>query len=668
MKRFWSDGTRAARFAALGLMAAAMGSAVSSFAQSGGGIPAASTLVKATAAPARIAVGGRGEAVVTLSVLPGWHINANPPSLDYMIPTEVKLDAAHGVRAGRPVYPTPHKEKLSFEDSELLVYDAESQVRIPLEASMARPGTYTMTGQVAYQACNDQVCLAPTRVPFTLELVVTETPSGAASSAATSPEGGAGSTPGTGSAPGTGSTPGAGSTAGADTGASAAPGPGVSPTAGSTPSGSGFTTVPPAGAGAAAPVATGNSIADLFARGSFAAFAGLFLIGLALNLTPCVYPMLGVTVSIFGARRAAPTAQVIGYAILYVLGIALMYSTLGLVAAFTGGLFGAFLQNPLVLAGIGLLFIVLSLSMFGLYEVQVPPALLEKLGGSGATSAVGVFVSGLVVGIFAAPCVGPPIVALLALVGAKGDPWFGFLSFFVLALGLGAPYLVLATSSSLLQRMPRSGDWMVWVKKVFGVILVGVGAFYVLLGFAPEYAPWVMPAALILGGLYLGFVEKSASGRPGFSRFKTLAGAAAVIGGLVFVVTTPKQGLAFRAFSPEELQATFASGKPAMLDFSAAWCVPCHELDRATFTDRGVIAAARPFHAYKVDLTHYDSPEAERWRREYNVTGVPTVVFLDPTGREIPGTRVEGFMPPGPFLARMRAATEAADATSMRVE
>jgi thiol:disulfide interchange protein DsbD len=345
-----------------------------------------------------------------------------------------------------------------------------------------------------------------------------------------------------------------------------------------------------------------------------------------------------------------------------------MYSALGVMAALTGSLFGGFMQNPFVLGGIGVLFIALSLSMFGLYEFQMPPALLEKLGGSGATSAVGVFLSGLVVGVFAAPCVGPPVVALLALVGAKGDPWFGFFSFFVLALGLGAPYLVLATSSNLLQRMPRSGDWMVWVKKVFGVILVGVGLFYVLLGFAPEWAEWVMPAALILGGLYLGFVEKSASGRAGFKRFKWATGALAVAGGALFLITTPAPGVAFRPFTEPELQQALATGKPAMLDFSATWCVPCHELERNTFTDWRVIAAARDFHAFKVDLTHYDSPDAERWRRQYRVAGVPTVVFLDPSGREIAGARVEGFLPPGPFLERVRIAADAAGVTSARVQ
>src|SRR5206468_6693110 len=136
--------------------------------------------------------------------------------------------------------------------------------------------------------------------------------------------------------------------------------------------GSGFVTGPPTGPSGLPPGLTGNSIARAFARNSLAAFLSLFLIGLALNLTPCVYPMLGVTVSIFGARRAAPPLQVFGLALIYVLGMATMYSTLGVVAALTGGLFGAALQSPIVLFVIGALLAALAFSMFGLYELQAP--------------------------------------------------------------------------------------------------------------------------------------------------------------------------------------------------------------------------------------------------------------------------------------------------------
>jgi thiol:disulfide interchange protein DsbD len=269
---------------------------------------------------------------------------------------------------------------------------------------------------------------------------------------------------------------------------------------------------------------------------------------------------------------------------------------------------------------------------------------------------VGVFLSGLLVGIVAAPCVGPPVVALLALVGAKGDPWFGFRSFFVLALGLGAPYLVLGTFSNLLQRMPRSGDWMEWVKKIFGVIMLALGAFYALLGIAPDLAPWVLPAALVIGGGWLGFLDRHAEHKPRFRTFKRWGGAVAVLGGLAIVVTTPRQGLAMAEFSPAALDQALASGRPAMIDFSADWCVPCHELERFTFTDRRVIAAARDFTVFRADLTRYDSPEAETWRRQYAISGVPTVVFLLPNGREVRESRVEGFLPADRFLERMAIA------------
>jgi len=327
-----------------------------------------------------------------------------------------------------------------------------------------------------------------------------------------------------------------------------------------------------------------------------------------------------------------------------------MYSTLGLIAAFTGGLFGGLLQSPAVLIGIGLLLVAMALSMFGLYEIQLPPSLAARLGGTSATSIAGVFLSGLVVGVFAAPCIGPPIVALLALVGAKGDPVFGFSSFFVLAMGLGAPYLVLGTFSGLIQKLPRSGEWMVWVKKVFGILLFAIGFFYLSLAVAPDLGIWVVPAAMMAGGVYLGFFERSAENRTGFRWFKRLAGGAAALAGAVIVATTPTETIAFEPFTPEAVEVAVASGTPVMLDFTADWCAPCHELEHITFTDRRVRDSVRRFRAFQVDLTKYDSPESERWRREYGITGVPTLVFLDAQGNEIRDARVEGFIPPGPFL------------------
>jgi thiol:disulfide interchange protein DsbD len=225
---------------------------------------------------------------------------------------------------------------------------------------------------------------------------------------------------------------------------------------------------------------------------------------------------------------------------------------------------------------------------------------------------------------------------------------------FVLALGLGFPYLFLASFSNLLQRLPRSGNWMLWVKKGFGVIMAAIGLFYLLVAFAPDGAVWVLPGALVLGGLFLGFVDRSADAQRGFRPLRMMMGALAVIAGFVVIATTPKQSVAFQPFEAASLETGLAQGRTAMIDFSASWCAPCHELDRYTMTDDQVRSFARTFLVYRADLTRYDSPESEALRRRYGISGVPTVVFLGPDGKEVIEARVEGFLPPASFLERMR--------------
>lgn len=630
--------------AAAAVLALATLPAPPAHAQPGGRIPPPEELVTIAAEPVTIAAGAQGEATIRLTIVPSWHINANPPFPDYMIPTVVELGGTRGVRPGEPAYPPPHPVKLGFDESELFVYDGIADVMVPLAvAADAANGEHVLKGSLRFQACNDQVCLPPHSLPFAVTVQVTGGRAGAVP-----PSGDAGGEPGAERAPP------AGAEAPLAGGGTLDAGGVVDPGAAAPPA-RGFTTGP--GAGAAA---VDNPIARALEQGSLATFVTLFLIGLALNLTPCVYPMLGVTVSIFGGRGKTPPLQAFGMALVYVMGIAMMYSVLGLAAALSGGLFGAALQSPLVLLGIGALLIALSLSMFGLYELQIPPALMSKLGGRTTTGVAGVFASGLLVGVFAAPCIGPPIVALLAIVGARGDPVFGFTSFFILSLGLGAPYLVLGTFSNLLSSLPRSGEWMVWVKKVFGVVLFAIGAFYALLAFAPKYSFWVAPVALLIGGLYLGFFEKSRGRGRAFGWVKRLAGVAAIAGGAFLMAAVwPSSSVAFQPYDEARLRSALDSGRPVLMDFSADWCVPCHELDRFTFTDRRVIDAATDFERFKVDLTRYDSPESERLRRTYGITGVPTIVFLTPRGEEVLDARVEGFLPPEPFLERMQRARAA---------
>lgn len=542
-------------------------------------------------------------AAVVMNIEEGWHVNAHKPTLDYLIGTELKIGNQAGLTVTGIQYPKSERFSFAFAGEPLDVYHGSAPVFVTLRAPPElEPGSYSLKGSLRVQACDDKSCLPPSTIDISIPVKVVA----------------------------------------ANTGFKSINRDLFSTKTGETIRSSSL---------------RGNSIASMFdERGAILAFFGIFLIGLALNLTPCVYPMLSVTVSLFGgqAEQQPRTRKTFVMASVYVLGIVSMYSVLGVAAAYTGSLFGNWLQSPAVLAGVGIILLAMALSMFGWYELQPPQWLLQKLGSTqGALGPAGHFLSGIMVGIFAAPCIGPPVIALLAFVGAQGDPMFGFVTFFVMALGLGLPYLILGTFSSLLTKLPRSGDWMVWVKKVFGVVLVGVSLFFLGLAWMPKYVLYILPPTLILGGIYLGFIESSGNNTKTFSRIKKLAGIAGIIGGLLVIMNLMKPGVEWDSYSSEKLKKAAASDTPVVLDFTADWCVPCLELDRITFTDPEVIAALQPYRTIKVDLTDYQSAESEALRKEFGVAGVPTIIFLNKEGKEIEEARIVGFVDAEEFLKKM---------------
>ncbi|HKA25407.1 MAG TPA: cytochrome c biogenesis protein CcdA [Candidatus Eisenbacteria bacterium] len=560
-------------------------------------------------APQTAAPGQSVTATIRAQIRSGWHVNANPPSADYMVPTKVELTLPTGYAHRPPIYPKGESHHFAFADEPLSVYEGAIQVKVPFGVAASAKGLQVIHGVFRYQSCNDELCLAPASKPFEIRFTVAGKP--------------------------------AAPVAGTQSEAPPPPAP--------------ATPLEPVRA-----VSTTNPIQRAFDEHGLLAFFLIFLFGLSLNLTPCVYPMMSVTLALFGSREEKSLVKRVPAALVYMLGIAVTYSVLGVVAAFTGSLFGAALQNPIVDIAIALVLVIMALSLFGLYELQVPSSLLSRLSGNSFTGLAGVFFSGLLVGLFAAPCTGPTTVALLAVVAQSGKPLFGFLVFFVLALGLGVPYLILGTYTGLLQRLPRSGMWMVWVKKAFGILLIAVALFYVSLVVAPASSGWVTPVALVLGGLYLGFLEHSARGAPGFTRFQRLAGTIAVALGVWMAVSTPTQGVEWAPFTSQRLAEATRAGKPVVLDFYADWCIPCHELDRSTFTHPKVRQALARFVALKVDLTTDKVADVQALRTRFGVNGVPTVLFLTPEGNEVPDTRVVGFLPPSDFAARAARAASAA--------
>jgi len=385
---------------------------------------------------------------------------------------------------------------------------------------------------------------------------------------------------------------------------------------------------------------------ELWTHGFLWAMGAAFLVGLGLNLTPCVYPMVPVTVAFFAKAAGARLARTLGLALAYLLGIALTYSALGVLAALGGGMLGMALQHPAVLVFLAAVMVVLSLSFFGLYTLRAPAGLLRRLP-RGRAGPAGALLMGAVVGLVAAPCVGPATVAFISYVASLGDPLRGFLLFFALALGLGAPYVGLALLSGKLQRLPKAGPWTVWVEHLLGFFLLGM-ALYFLAPILPEAGLRIGTAAVAIGGgLFLLF-----------SGLRRRSIALGVVSGLVAAIglslgvwrLLPERGgpeLPWVPYAPAVLLQAQEEQKPVLLYFSADWCVPCKELAATTFRDARVQESLRGLVLVKVDLTEVD-PEEDALRRRFQVLGVPTLVFLGPQGEE--RGRLVGYVARDAFL------------------
>lgn len=382
-------------------------------------------------------------------------------------------------------------------------------------------------------------------------------------------------------------------------------------------------------------------------------FISVFFLGLGLNLTPCVYPMLSITISLFRGSEGEPQGRAFFKALSYVLGMVTMYSVLGLAAAMTGSFFGEWLQNFWVQLATGLVVIGLASSMLGLYQFRLPSWLMPSRRGVSRATHVSFFISGLLVGIVAAPCMGPAVLTLLTFVSGHQDKAFGFLLFFVMALGLGLPYLVLGTYSGLLAKLPKSGAWLVWCERLMGVVLLTFGIFYVAIAFKWPFLKWIVPGALVAGGLYLGWIERSARLAKKFFAFQGILGALAVVVGLFFFIM-PKSGLVWEPYRPGILEEARVANQPVTLDFFADWCIPCHELDQFTFSDPKVVAALRDFRKVKVDVTSVDTDEAREVVRQFDVSGVPTIIFIDAQGLEVESLRMNGYVSAGELVAAVR--------------
>jgi thiol:disulfide interchange protein DsbD len=386
---------------------------------------------------------------------------------------------------------------------------------------------------------------------------------------------------------------------------------------------------------------------------------GIFAGGIALNLTPCVYPMIPITVSYFGGRAASDTAhgksRLVVHGLCYLLGLSFTNSVLGVTAALTGSLMGAVLQHPVVLIAVAAVLVVFATSLFGLWELRLPGGLTQAAAKS-YSGYFGSLFMGLTLGVVAAPCIGPFVLGLLTWVAGMGSPWLGFVVFFTLSIGLGLPLFLLAIFSGQLQRLPRSGGWMLWVRKLMGWVLVAMAAYFLKPILREPGAAIAISAVLLAAGVHLAWLDRNTATFRAFPWLKTATGAAsfALAAFIIASLLMRGPGVAWTPYSDDVLKEATRLKRPVIIDFYAAWCAPCRELDEITFYDAAVVKQAREYFVMiKVDITRGGNALHERLLQQFTVKGVPTVVFLDSEGKERETLRLVDFLPPDQFLSRM---------------
>jgi thiol:disulfide interchange protein DsbD len=579
--------------------------------------------------------GGSGTLLVVLEIAPDFHVQLND-FLELLLPPEAPL--ALGPWMATRLETWEHDQVLK----------GTTALKAPFSvADTAAAGPLDLTLRVGYQGCAEEpvfACFPPEELtlPLALEILAPEAAGRPANETILATHGG--------------------------------------------PLAAGETAAGPSrGTAVAAPAETGTDLASrlegALASGSIIAFLLVFVGGILTSFTPCVYPMIPITISYVGGR-AKSRAHGFVLSLFFVLGIAIMYSALGLLAASTGSIFGAAMQSPIVLLIVAAVFTAMGASMLGAFELALPSGMQSKMtAGAQRGGVIGAILMGMVTGLVASPCVGPVLVVLLTFVAKSSSLLLGFWLLFTFACGLGLLFLVLGTFAGALNALPGAGEWMNTVKHVFGFVLIGMAIFYLGKVVGPTATGLLWGHFLLLGGLRTG----------AFKRLIPPAGARRVVGKIAsllmfvvgFVILTlhgawmvglPVERLgaiplignpALRAEShagdhPElpwrindeaALAEARAAGRPVLQDFYADWCAACVELDEKTWIDPAVMAELERFELVKMDFTH-GNEFYQAARQRYGIVGLPTVIVYDAGGQET--ARFFGFKGPEEVLELLR--------------
>lgn len=537
----------------------------------------------------------------SLKIEDQWYIHSTTEDEEGLIPTRFTFGDNPGVTVKDIRFPSPQREKFDYTSSPIEVYSGRIMVKasVLIEEDI-QTGLYELQGHLYYQACSSKVCLPPEDVSVSLTIPVV--PRGTPVKAMNQDL---------------------------------------------------FASIHDKTPGESVP------FISRIKTGFWLTLLGVFLGGLALNLTPCIYPLIPITVSYFGGKSESIRGSTIFHGIFYLTGLSITNSILGVSAALSGRLLGSILQNPWVLIFLAAILTMLALSFFGLWEIRVP-RFLNRIAAKNYKGYFGTLFMGLTMGILAAPCIGPFILGLLTYVGQKGDPFLGFFYFFILSIGMGLPLCILAIFSGILDRLPMSGDWMIWIKKGMGWVMIGM-AVYIITPLIPRHGleTILYSAVLIASGIHLGFFDKAGQGFKWFLVGKKILGVLLIIAGLVYGASSfrMKEEVVWNKYSPFEFVQAVLEDKPIILDFYADWCIPCKELDREVFQNREVVQLSKKFIMLRLDLTKHH-PSQEKIMNQFQVRGVPAVLFFSQDGIEKKELRVIQAVDKDEFLERMNRLLE----------
>ena len=551
--------------------------------------------------------GSTFQMAIVMKFAPNWHANANPAG-EGLIPTEVTLPDHPDLIFGEVVYPKAEVLEIASLGGKVPVYHDE--VALGFQATLldsAPLDQITLPFQLTYQACNDEQCLLPKTIDLdvAIKVVGMDQPIQPINDAI-------------------------------------------------------FANLQLSPPDNPAETATSESgkFSQALSKGYFWAFLFVFVGGILTSFTPCVYPLIPITVSVFGAGESVSRLRSFLLSVTYVMGIALTYSILGVAVASTGAVFGQIMADPRVMVPVCGILIALGLSMLGVFELRVPYAVQNRLNTVGGAGFAGAFAMGTVAGIIAAPCTGPALGAVLSYVATTESVFLGFWLLLTYALGMGLLFIVIGTFSSAIAALPRSGGWMYILENIFGVAIITV-ALYFLKEVIPPLRTLLQSSAgffaiagvFVLVGVALGKFAQRFKDLSRLVQFRKAVGVLlAVVGLYMFVggLTTAESDLVWIADEAQGLEAGRREGKPVMFDFYATWCAACNELEH-TYSDPAVKSKLSKFVNVKLDFTR-NSAEVERLKQKYGIVGLPVVIFFDSEGNQLTDKRLEKFVEPEEFL------------------